>query len=67
MDRRWVGPDGFEVAPAIRAGRQVLRVRRHGWLIADCLSVEQVARFVDLADLCEVVPLPTRSRFQAVG
>jgi hypothetical protein len=27
-------------------------------LVADCLSVEEVARFVDLADLCEVIPLP---------
>ncbi|MEU4572275.1 MULTISPECIES: transposase [Nonomuraea] len=58
MDRRWVGGDGFEIVLALRAGRQVLRVRRNGWLVADCLSVAEVARHVDLADLCEVVRLP---------
>jgi hypothetical protein len=55
MERRWAGPDGYEIVPAVRAGRQVLRVRRHGWLIADCLSAEDVGRYVDLAELCEVV------------
>jgi hypothetical protein len=58
MERRWVGLDGYEVVGAVRAGRQVLRVRRHGWLIADCSSVAEVARHVDLADLCEVIDLP---------
>jgi hypothetical protein len=58
MSRRWVGPGGYEIVPADRCGRQVLRVRRGGMLVADCLSVEEVARFVDLADLCEVIPLP---------
>ena len=62
MDSRWVGPDGYEIVPAYRRDRQVLRVRRNGQVIADCLSVEEVARYVDLADLCEVIPLPTRAR-----
>ncbi|UBU14028.1 transposase [Nonomuraea gerenzanensis] len=62
MDRRWVGLDGYEVVVAVRAGRQVLRVRRNGWLVADCTSVAEVARHVDLADLCEVVELPARRR-----
>jgi len=61
MDRRWVGSDGFEVVPVVRAGRQVLRVRRHGWLVADCVSVAEVARHVDLAELCEVIQWPTGS------
>ena len=61
MDSRWVGPDGYEIVPAYRHGRQVLRVRRHGHVVADCLSVEEVARYVDLADLCEVIPLPVRT------
>ncbi|MBX6383228.1 MAG: transposase [Microbispora sp.] len=61
MESRWVGPDGYEIVPAYRQGRQVLRVRRHGQVIADCLSVEEVARYVDLADLCEVIPLPVRT------
>ncbi|HEX4813428.1 MAG TPA: transposase [Nonomuraea sp.] len=57
MERRWVGLDGYEVVGAVRAGRQVLRVRRHGWVVADCSSVAEVARHVDLADLCEVIDL----------
>lgn len=61
MDRRWVGPDGYEIVPAYQRDRQVLRVRRNGRLVADCASVEEVARFVDLADLCEVIPLPSRA------
>ncbi|MEU8244741.1 transposase [Nonomuraea sp. NPDC048916] len=67
MDRRWVGTDGLEVIPAWRAGRQVLRVRRHGWLVADCVSVAEVARHVDLADLCEVIDLPRQRGYEAVG
>ncbi|WP_327049355.1 transposase [Microbispora sp. NBC_01189] len=61
MDRRWVGPGGYEIVPAYHRDRQVLRVRRHGRLVADCRSVEEVARFVDLADLCEVIALPERA------
>ncbi|MEU7888057.1 transposase [Microbispora bryophytorum] len=61
MDSRWVGPDGYEIVPAHRHDRQVLRVRRNGRVVADCLSVEEVARYVDLADLCEVIPLPVRA------
>ncbi|TMR24267.1 transposase [Nonomuraea turkmeniaca] len=60
MERRWVGLDGYEVVGAVRAGRQVLRVRRNGWLVADCTSVAEVARHVDLADLCEVIELRPR-------
>ncbi|MFD9944427.1 transposase [Nonomuraea sp. NPDC059023] len=67
MDRRWVGPRGYEVVPATRAGRQVLRIRRNGWLIADCLSVADVAKHVDLADLCEVIALPMNRRYKAAG
>jgi hypothetical protein len=62
MDRRWVGLDGFEVVGVLRAGRQVLRVRRHGWVVADCISVAEVAQHVDLADLCEVIELPVQRR-----
>ncbi|MFI6321217.1 transposase [Nonomuraea sp. NPDC050556] len=67
MDRRWVGPGGYEVLPALRAGRQVLRVRRNGWLVADCTSVAEVARLVDLADLCEVITLPMDRCYKAAG
>ncbi len=62
MDRRWVGSDGYEIVLGMRAGRQVLRVRRNGRLVAECASVSEVARHVDLADLCEVIALPTRPR-----
>jgi hypothetical protein len=58
MDRRWVGGDGVEIVLAVRAGRQVLRVRRNGWLVADCVSVAEVARHVELADLCEIIQFP---------
>jgi hypothetical protein len=61
MDRRWVGPEGLEIVPAVRAGQQVLRIRRHGWIVADCLSVEAVAMHVDLAELCEVVDFMART------
>jgi|GEM_PF-452667 hypothetical protein len=57
MDVRWVGPDGLEVVPGTQDGRQVLRVRRRGRHVADCYSVAEVARHVDLADLCEVITL----------
>jgi hypothetical protein len=67
MDRRWVGLDGYEVVGAVRAGRQVLRVRRHGWVVADCSSVAEVARHVDLADLCEVIELPARPGEEGVA
>ncbi|WP_219470920.1 transposase [Nonomuraea rhizosphaerae] len=67
MDSRWVGPDGYDVIAAERDGRQVLRVRRHGITVADCGSVAEVARHVDLADLCEVVSLPFSRGFEAVG
>ncbi|MEV4019575.1 transposase [Nonomuraea angiospora] len=62
MDRRWVGLDGYEVVGVVHGGRQLLRVRRHGWVVADCTSVAEVARHVDLADLCEVIELPTQRR-----
>jgi hypothetical protein len=61
MDRRWVGSDGCEIVLAMRGGRQVLRVRRGGRLVADCVTVEEVARHVDLAELCEVIAFPSRS------
>lgn len=60
MRSRWIGPDGYEIVPARIGGRQVLRVQRYGDFVADCLSVEEVAQYVDLADLCEVIPLPVR-------
>lgn len=45
----------------------MLRVSREGRFVTDCVSVAQVARLVDLADLCEVIALPSRRGFEAVG
>ncbi len=64
-----MGPDGYEITAATNGGRQVLRLRRYGEVVADCFSVEELRRFVDLADLCEVVTLPfgmARRRQEAV-
>jgi hypothetical protein len=58
METRWVGPHGYEVTAAMRGDRQVLRLRRHGELVADCFTVDELRPFVDLADLCEVITLP---------
>jgi hypothetical protein len=58
METRWVGPDGFEITAATRGDRQVLRLRRHGEHVADCFSIDELRRYVDLADLCEVISLP---------
>ncbi|WP_285777327.1 transposase [Microtetraspora sp. NBRC 13810] len=60
MNSRFVGPDGIEITPGVLAGHQVLRLHRHGRLIAECVSVAEVARHVDLADLCEVIPFARR-------
>ncbi|GII32911.1 hypothetical protein [Planotetraspora mira] len=51
----WVGVNGFEVEAIVLDGRQRLRVKQHGYLVAYCATVCEVARHVDLADLVEVV------------
>ncbi|MEO3807903.1 transposase [Sphaerisporangium sp. B11E5] len=62
METRWVGPDGLEVTVAVHGRGQVLRVRRHGEHLADLFSVDELRRFVDLADLCEVITAPFGER-----
>ncbi|GII89025.1 hypothetical protein Ssi03_70150 [Sphaerisporangium siamense] len=62
METRWVGPDGYEITGAMCGDRQVLRLRRHGEHVADCFSVDELRRHVDLADLCEVIALPFGER-----
>ncbi len=57
-----MGPDGYEITAATRGDHQVLRLRRHGELVADCFSVDELRRFVDLADLCEVIAFPFGGR-----
>ncbi|GII89723.1 hypothetical protein Ssi03_77130 [Sphaerisporangium siamense] len=41
-------------------GRQVLRIRQYGVLVAYARSVAEVAEHVALEDLVEVVSLPSR-------
>ncbi|MFC4588663.1 transposase [Sphaerisporangium corydalis] len=62
METRWVGPDGYEITPATRGDRQVLRLRRHGELVVDCFSIDELRQFVNLAELCEVITVPFGSR-----
>jgi hypothetical protein len=56
-----VGPDGVRVERILvqryldRPPQEMLRVRRGSYLVADCSSVAEVARLVDLATL---VPEP---------
>lgn len=66
----WRGPDGIQIEPILldrgRGPRQVLRVVQHGpygdTVLAYATSIRQIAEWVDLADLVEVVPLPVLSR-----
>ncbi|GAA0386210.1 hypothetical protein GCM10009530_41490 [Microbispora corallina] len=56
--RKWVGVNGYEVDCVVLDGRGLLRVRHLGYHVGFCASVAEVARYVDLADLVEVVELP---------
>jgi hypothetical protein len=67
MDRRWVGPEGLEILPAVQAGHQVLRIYRHGRTVADCRTIDEVAGHVDLADLCEVIGWPRDRCYTSTG
>ncbi|MEO3812166.1 transposase [Sphaerisporangium sp. B11E5] len=55
---RWVGGDGFEVEAIRLDGHTLLRVRQYGFLVAYCRSIAEVARYVRLDDLVELVTLP---------
>jgi hypothetical protein len=52
-----VTPDGWRGEPVVvqvslaRPGRQLLRVKRGPYFIADCQSIDEVAQHVDLASL----------------
>ena len=52
-----VTPDGWRIEPVVvqvslaRRGRQMLRVKRGRYCIADCRSAAEVASHVDLAEL----------------
>lgn len=56
---RWVGGRGFEVEAIRLDGHTLLRVRQHGFLVAYCRSIAEVARYVDLDDLVELIVLPS--------
>ncbi|MFC4531893.1 transposase [Sphaerisporangium dianthi] len=55
---RWVGGQGYEVEPIRLDGRTLLRVRQYGVLVAYCRSVAEVASYVDLDELVELVVMP---------
>ena len=61
MSEVLIGPDGVRVERILvqrhldQAPRQMLRVRRGTYLVADCPTVSEVAELVDLATL---VPEP---------
>ncbi|RCG30561.1 transposase [Sphaerisporangium album] len=59
---RWVGAAGHEVEAVRLNGRSLLRVSQYGYVVAYCRSVAEVAGYVDLGDLVEVVTLPARDR-----
>ncbi|WP_424530496.1 transposase [Sphaerisporangium viridialbum] len=56
---RWVGGNGYEIEPIRLDGRTLLRVRQHGILVAYCRSVAELAKYVDLDELVELVSLPS--------
>jgi hypothetical protein len=60
MGARWVGSDGFTVEAITLNGRDILRVTKHGYFIADCDNVEDLCRCgLEIADLAEVILFPT--------
>jgi hypothetical protein len=56
---RWVGGNGYEVEAIKLNVRATLRVRQHGFLVAYCRSIAEVARHVDLEELVELIVLPS--------
>jgi hypothetical protein len=59
---RPISEDGWEVEPIVLSGRQVLHVSYLGYLRKYCLTAARVGRWVDPAQLVEVIDLPVRSR-----
>jgi hypothetical protein len=58
-----VGNEGYEIEAIVLDGRDILRVRKHGYFIADCHSVDDIRRCgIHRADLAEVIPFPPRPR-----
>lgn len=59
-----VSPDGVRVEQIVvhkhlnRPPKTMLRVRRGTYVVADCATVAEVARYVDLATLTEEIPKP---------
>jgi hypothetical protein len=63
---RWIGTDGIEIELIVLNGRSTLRVSwvggRNRYTVAYCRSVAELSRYVDLADLVEVVPIAERRK-----
>ncbi|MFD1547038.1 transposase [Nonomuraea guangzhouensis] len=61
----WRGPDGIEVEVVVLDKRPCLRVTQvvndRRFYEADCFNLHQLAEYVDLADLCEVIAFPDGS------
>ena len=63
-----IGLDGMRVERILvqrhfdRSAREMLRVRRGRYLVADCATVDEVARLVDLATLVPEQRTPSLSR-----
>ncbi|HUR74468.1 MAG TPA: hypothetical protein VMZ00_09330 [Sporichthya sp.] len=61
----WRGPDGILVEPIVLDRRPCLRVsqvvRGRRYHLAYC-NLAQLAQYVDLADLCEVIAFPSPAR-----
>lgn len=59
----WRGPRGIEVEVIRLDQKQLFKVSQHvnghRYLLGYCGTIAQVTRYVDLADLCEIVDFPT--------
>ncbi|WP_431897959.1 transposase [Nonomuraea sp. bgisy101] len=63
----WEGPGGYEIEPIKLNGRSRLRISRRAptgvlFFVAYVAEVDELRRFVDLADLVEVVDIRARRR-----
>jgi hypothetical protein len=59
---RWSGPKGIVVEVIRLDARSLFKVTQtvhgHRYLLGYCATIAQVTKYVDLADLCEVITFP---------
>jgi hypothetical protein len=53
--KRWLGRDGLEVEAVTLHGRQVFMVTKDGYFVAYCATMRDVATFVDVDSLIELI------------